>query len=64
MLSRGGGGGLPAQQNFWIPQHTPSYKADQLQAPESRLVDPMDSEQPLKVKRPGEAPAENWWCST
>nr|WJH19556.1 Nitric oxide synthase-interacting protein [Euglena gracilis] len=44
-------GAKPIQQNFWIPQHTPSYKADQLQAPESRLVDPMDSEQPLKVKR-------------
>eukprot|EP00668_Euglena_longa_P031721 GGOE01040965.1.p1 GENE.GGOE01040965.1~~GGOE01040965.1.p1 ORF type:complete len:344 (+),score=121.99 GGOE01040965.1:75-1106(+) len=44
-------GAKPIQQNFWIPQHTPSYKADQLEAPENRLVDPMDSQKTIKVKR-------------
>jgi len=44
-------GAKPIQQNFWIPQHTPSYKADQVAEPENRTVDPMDAEKPLKLKK-------------
>eukprot|EP01001_Neometanema_parovale_P006873 NODE_3211_length_1257_cov_129.966490_g3048_i0.p1 GENE.NODE_3211_length_1257_cov_129.966490_g3048_i0~~NODE_3211_length_1257_cov_129.966490_g3048_i0.p1 ORF type:complete len:374 (-),score=80.35 NODE_3211_length_1257_cov_129.966490_g3048_i0:136-1200(-) len=37
-------------QSFWIPQNTPTYTKSKMEAPSSKLVDPMDKEIALKIK--------------